>query len=392
MKITIGAVSNFQEFEKELRLIKSSMLYADEIELIGLTEYVVFKYLPSILDSGKPLDLLLEELIPFIQSVELPNKDEVTKQLEYAQEQLKIFTPILEKKKHRTTAEIQAQLKVNLAKKEIQAKLTAAMSKLFNQPSSAELQMLVEKNWVKIFDYQMQDFNASEMAGGYLGSIMNAIYATNTYPLFDEASIGILRPIAQTKLIEFSKLDSEVLRHAGVATRILMTLPTLEGASYDELADFRLQNAGPLSRFRKAVYGYSEKISCLPWDNGFQSECLKMYDTEVAPQVAELNELFTQTSTLKNFGRKVLADEEIRRDAGWAVGGIATAITTSSSLSGFFRQLLVGVSLAIFSKEAAQGFLKTVNLWVQAHDHAKDVRKQGTGNMMYYYYLASKKL
>lgn len=392
MKITIGAVSNFQEFEKELRLIKSSMLYADEIELIGLTEYVVFKYLPSILDSGKPLDLLLEELIPFIQSVELPNKDEVTKQLEYAQEQLKIFTPILEKKKHRTTAEIQAQLKVNLAKKEIQAKLTAAMSKLFNQPSSAELQMLVEKNWVKIFDYQMQGFNASEMAGGYLGSIMNAIYATNTYPLFDEASIGILRPIAQTKLIDFSKLDSEVLRHAGVATRILMTLPTLEGASYDELADFRLQNAGPLSRFRKAVYGYSEKISCLPWDNGFQSECLKMYDTEVAPQVAELNELFTQTSTLKNFGRKVLADEEIRRDAGWAVGGIATAITTSSSLSGFFRQLLVGVSLAIFSKEAAQGFLKTVNLWVQAHDHAKDVRKQGTGNMMYYYYLASKKL
>ena len=39
MKFTIGTVSNFQEYEKDLQLIKSSLLYADEIELIGLTEY-----------------------------------------------------------------------------------------------------------------------------------------------------------------------------------------------------------------------------------------------------------------------------------------------------------------------------------------------------------------
>jgi hypothetical protein len=32
MKITIGAVSNFQEFEKELRLIKSSMLINGLVE------------------------------------------------------------------------------------------------------------------------------------------------------------------------------------------------------------------------------------------------------------------------------------------------------------------------------------------------------------------------
>lgn len=50
MKFSIGTVSNFQEYENTLRLIKSSLLYADEIELIGLTEYAVFKYLPSIMD------------------------------------------------------------------------------------------------------------------------------------------------------------------------------------------------------------------------------------------------------------------------------------------------------------------------------------------------------
>lgn len=53
MKFTIGTVSNFQEYEKDLQLIKSSLLYADEIELIGLTEYAVFKYLPVVMDGGE---------------------------------------------------------------------------------------------------------------------------------------------------------------------------------------------------------------------------------------------------------------------------------------------------------------------------------------------------
>lgn len=46
MKFTIGTVSNFQEYDQDINLIKSSLLYADDIELIGLTEYTVFKYLP----------------------------------------------------------------------------------------------------------------------------------------------------------------------------------------------------------------------------------------------------------------------------------------------------------------------------------------------------------
>ena len=387
MKFSIGTVSNFQEYENTLRLIKSSLLYADEIELIGLTEYAVFKYLPSIMDGGKDLDALIAGMLPFLKSIEIPNKDTIMQQLEFAQSQLEVFAPVLQKRKHRTPNEIKAQIKLNTVKRELQEQLSGALQQLVTQPSSVELKKLVEKNIVSIFDYQLQCINTDEMAGSYFGSMMNAIYAANTYPLFDQQSTSIIHSIAKTQLIEISKTDSEVLRHAGVATKILMTLPTLESAKYDELLDFKKQH--------EAIHGYSEKISSLPWDADFQYECLKLYDTEVAPQVEEINELFTETSTLKNLGKRVLADEEIRKNAGLvagAAGGLATAITTGSTMSGLIHQLLLTMSLSVLSQQAAKGFMKVANLWVQAHDEADKAKKQGTGNVMYYYYLATKEL
>ena len=39
MKFTIGTASSSMNFEEDLKLIKSSLLYADSIELIGMAEY-----------------------------------------------------------------------------------------------------------------------------------------------------------------------------------------------------------------------------------------------------------------------------------------------------------------------------------------------------------------
>ena len=114
MKFTIGTVSNFQQYENVLNLIKSSLLYADEIELIGLTEYAVFKYLPTLLDGEKNLDELIDGMIPFLRSVNFPNMETTLQQLEAAQSQLQLLTPLLKKRKHRSTKEIQAQIQMNL--------------------------------------------------------------------------------------------------------------------------------------------------------------------------------------------------------------------------------------------------------------------------------------
>ena len=390
MKFTIGTVSNFQQYENALNLIKSSLLYADEIELIGLTEYAVFKYLPTLLDSEKTLDELIDGMIPFLRSVNFPDMETTLQQLEAAQSKLQLLTPLLKKRKHRSTKEIQAQIQMNLLKKGLMEQLNPAMQKLTDEPTSKELQKLIDSKTINIFDYQLQGISTNEMTGSYVASLLNTVFARNNFPLFDDKSTGLIAHIAKAQLIDISKTDADVIRHAGVASTILRTLPTLEAAPYDEIIDFKKQNTVYLSRFRTAIYGFSEKISSLPWDHEFQYECLKLYEAEVLPQVNEINEIFTENSTLKNFGKKVFADEEIRKKASWAMGGLAVAITTPSSLSAVFRSMLVAMSLATFSKEASQAFLKLINMGVEAHNEADKARKQGKENVMYYYYLARK--
>ena len=59
MKFTIGTVSSNMEFSETLKLIKSSLLYADEIELIGMIEYAIFAYLPNRILNAKDITHLL---------------------------------------------------------------------------------------------------------------------------------------------------------------------------------------------------------------------------------------------------------------------------------------------------------------------------------------------
>ena len=174
-----------------------------------------------------------------------------------------------------------------------------------------------------------------------------------------------------------------------------MTLPTLEGASIDEILDFKKDNERSLIGFRQAIFKFSEAISSLPWDDDFQFECYKLYNTEVAPKVAELNTLSSDASVIRNLGKRAVADAEIRKAAGFAVGGIAATILSQTSLMEAMvalRDIILGVSLLAVSPQIANGFLKTIDLVNQSKDEVKKISRELQGNTMYYYYKASKDL
>lgn len=215
------------------------------------------------------------------------------------------------------------------------------------------------------------------------------------YPLFDKTSNNVISSFAKTKLLDFGNINQEVLIHAGLATNILMTLPTLESASVDEILDFKKEMQGPLVNFRKAIYIFSESVEAKPWDQDFQYDCLKIYSKEVAPKVEELNELSSETSVLKNMGRKVLAEEEIRKKASRVVGGLVTTITTSTNMLGafnVFKNWLLSLSMIVIAPNIASAFLKTLNMASEAKQEKNEKEKEMSGNTMYYYYKASKDL
>ena len=102
MKFTIGTVSGYLEFTEDINLIKSSLLYADEIEMIGMLEYAVFKYLPNRVNDAKSLEELMTNWVPLLESVEVPGRTEILTQIRDLQDQFTVINPILKKKKKRT--------------------------------------------------------------------------------------------------------------------------------------------------------------------------------------------------------------------------------------------------------------------------------------------------
>ena len=249
MKFTIGTVSSNMEFAETLNLIRSSLLYADDIELIGMIEYAVFVYLRNRILKPKDISQLLNCITPFIKSIDVPGGKELLVQIEDVTAQLEIYRPILTKKKGRTKNEILAQMKMKEVLKQSQEEISNGLAELLNTEGSQALKSLIERNIISVYDYGYDDFEVEELIGGYFGNLINAAKDQTAYPLFDKASEDVIKNTVDTHILDIGRLNPEVIRHAGVASNILMTLPTLESASVDEILDFKKENENFLVLF-----------------------------------------------------------------------------------------------------------------------------------------------
>ena len=258
MKFTIGTVSSSIEFEEDLKLIKSSLLYADEVELIGMAEYAVYKYLPRQLSSAKDLDSIITCFVPLLKALDNEQMQDMAEQLVNVSNMLAPYHTILKKKKYRTTQEIIAQMLAKQGEKECRELLDKVVQESQKHPATQEIKGLIEKKQISLFDYGFNNFNVDELTGSFFANLLGTMKHGTAYPLFDTISSEIVGSIINEKVLDFCSTDKEVLRHAGVATEILMTLPTLEGATVDEILDFKKDLKVPLDAFRSAIYIFSE--------------------------------------------------------------------------------------------------------------------------------------
>lgn len=400
MRFVIGTASSDLHFDNDLKLIKSALLYADDVQLLGMAEYAVFIYIPQFIKTmgeSKDLEELLKGILPFINSIDVEGSKELQKQINILLDQLQPYRYLMRGKKRHNwqKEELIAREKLKKTSEDARHILSEQLEMITGGYSNVEIGKLIDNHIISVYDYGDKEFNVNKLAGGYFGNLLSSVVDQTAYPLFDEVSANLLKAAANTHLFDISQTNEEMLRHAGVASSVLMTLPTLEHAGTDEILDFKKQNEKPLIHFRKAVYDFSEQISSLPWDDNFQYDCLKIYHSQVQPAVEEINELTSETSTLKNFGKKVLEAQEIRKNAKWVTSGIATAVITNSSYLGALdslKQFIIPASLITISPQLAEGFMTTAQLFMASKEETKEKKKQVQGNSMYYYYLAGRRL
>lgn len=99
MKFTIGTASSSMEFAEDMKLIKSSLLYADEIELIGMAEYAIYNYLPKCIAKANDIDGILSAFIPFLGAFDNKEANEMVEQLRNLKQQISPYMAYLKKRK-----------------------------------------------------------------------------------------------------------------------------------------------------------------------------------------------------------------------------------------------------------------------------------------------------
>lgn len=395
MKFTIGTASSSMEFKEDLKLIKSSLLYADEIELIGMAEYAIYNYLPKCFSEANDIEKIINNFIPLLNAFDNKEAKLLVEQLTALKEQVSPYMPFLKKKKKRNKHEILAQIQTKQIENQCKDMLDAAIKSLLDEGEASKLYNLIERKIVTVYDYSYNGFSIEELTGGYFANLLGTIKHRFSYPLFDSISSDIVSSVIDDKIIDLSKTDKEIIRHAGIANNILSTLPTLEKATIDEILDFKKEMIVPLENFRKAIYNFSEKITSMPWDNDFQYECIQLYYADVMPKVNELNELSSNTSVLKNFGNRVLADEEERKKLGCMGAGLITTITTYTNITnalGILENLIRSGAKIGLTAAGITAFLKTADLFNQAYKEVSEKKSEMEENIMYYYYKAKKKI
>lgn len=393
MKFTIGTASSNMNFEEDLKLIKSSLLYADTIELIGMAEYAIYNYIPKCFDSSTSVEKIMKNFISLLQAFDNIEAKELLDQLRVVSDSLTPYMPYIKKKKNRSKQEILAQMQYQKVEKQLVEMIANAKNELLNSDGAKELQSMIDRNIISVYDYSYNGFSVDELIGGYFANLLGSIKHAGSFPLFDNISSGVIEAVGNTKILDFSKMDMEIIRHAGIVNNIFATLPTLEKASVDEILDFKKSLKEPLCNFRTAIYKFSQQIESMPWDGDFKYECIKLYDTEVLPKVNEINALSSETSVLKNFGSKVLSDEEERRKLGYVGAGLISTITTRinmvDALGILENYIRMGAKVGL-TAAGVTAFLKTADVLKQAYNDTKDKKEEMTENVMYYYYKASK--
>ena len=199
MKISIGTASSNMEFEEDLKLIKSSLLYADEIELIGMAEYAVFNYLPKCLTNAKDIDDMIEKLLPLFRSFDSKETKEIEEKLCSLTQMLEPVRPYLKKKNGRNKQEILAQLKMQQVFKQCNEFLEEALHDVMTEEGTRTIQQLINKNIISVFDYSYNGFNIDELTGGYFANLLGTIKLGRSFPLFDNICSSVVKSVINEK-------------------------------------------------------------------------------------------------------------------------------------------------------------------------------------------------
>ncbi|MEV0877860.1 hypothetical protein AB0I85_08500 [Micromonospora echinofusca] len=296
--------------KRDLSLVRASILYADEVELISLSASM----LDVLMRLGSPDKRHLWE---FLSSLTDDNFQAITrgsfpaewkKLLPYLTGQK--FDPRVAKL-DQLVSEVRENVKVELDKliqesevEELRPALKSGIVKLVPAaPDSAIANLLTRQNTRGRNEGEMVEFLAkwAELVRWLLEDSKKRL-------LFDDVAGGIANSLVNQGEMQAGPLTLKHAGEAAVGSGLIARLPAFPQAPLDELLDLRSDLYAPLARYRAAVSGMATKLTVRGFDPDIAAEIDDLWITDVSPALADIEEGLAEHGLVREIGRSVGQD------------------------------------------------------------------------------------
>jgi len=272
---------------KEFDLLKSALLYGDEVTLCSPTVWMM--------QALAPLDNMtvdgMFELVNFILPAYPQAATGITPQMLSTVTQ---YAKTLFKKRGLSTPENVIKQQILHAYKQVIRNFQD-----FNSNSgNAQLHQLVKSGNVKLHQFSSSDTNS--IVEEYMTFAAGAVADGRAFPLFDDASGDLVKAIEKEKG-GTSEVDSKRIKHVHLADNLFQMLPDLSSATLDEVVDIRRELNKYLLNFRAKIVEMSDSIKSAVWDKDFPKEVQQLKIAKIDPAISEIAEHLKTTTALKDF-------------------------------------------------------------------------------------------
>ena len=213
------------------------------------------------------------------------------------------------------------------------------------------------------------------MCDRFLARLQSAISSSKTYPLFDDFTGDLVRVGLREGRLHTTPAQTERAKHLGLAANLLERLPSFDEATSKELIDIRRELDAPLIKFRRAMIQFSAEIGSASWDVDFPIEADKVFREKVQPAVLEIEEAVQSNNYLKELARCAI-DKPLEVTGTSALGLVMSKATFLGDVG--LSAMGVGLGAGIVALKA----------WQEHIEKRKDIEN----NQVFFYYKAQKTL
>jgi hypothetical protein len=276
LRVAVVTFQNPQEpnsLRYDVELVRSAILYADHVEVVSLAGMLFAAVLSARLQGQPPAAgfsklMRVEVLRPFRQTFANKLRGARGNALE------RVVDDIL--------SGLESDLRQNGADELIKA-TTAGIVSMRDWGSRYESADGRVGRWVEVLRDMLTDPYEHFLLGDQVDVVVKA--------LIDD---GTISPNAMA------------LKHAGeaaVGSGLIARLPAFPQAPIDELLDLRSDLSSSLTRYRSAVVRLSSQLQSRSFDPEVRAEIDDLWNYQVAPVLAELEELFSQHALVREIAR-----------------------------------------------------------------------------------------